>query len=201
MKVTTRVTPIEKGQRQLIFVKSDDGTYGLMDVASKKTLVDKITIQELQDLLSRSLVTNRPMGKEEGMALETLKGVTEINGEKIVVMDELREQYPERFTETGAMDHKWFEETIRPNSFIYVRHDKNSLSFTIQNGPIKEAGKNGCQVEDVVAVAKHIVEQLNAKFPCRENAMMITKLDEALMWSKQRTANRMARQVEGQSKA
>ena len=134
------------------------------------------------------------------MALETLKGVTKINGETIVVMDELRELHPERFTETGAMDHKWFEETIRPNAFIYVRNDKNSLAFTIQNGPVKEVGKNGCQVEDIVAVAKYIVEQLNAKFPCRENAMMITKLDEALMWSKARTLNRLVRGVEGESK-
>lgn len=129
------------------------------------------------------------------MALETLKNVTEINGQKIVVMDELREQYPERFTETGAMDHKWFEETIRPNSFVYVRHDKNSLSFTIQNGPIKEVGVNGCQVADVIAVAKHIIEQLNAKFPCRENAMTITKLDEALMWQEKRTKDREKRQL------
>lgn len=134
------------------------------------------------------------------MALETLKGVTKINGEQIVVMDELREKHPERFTETGAMDHKWFEETIRPNAFIYVRNDKNSLSFTIQNGPIKEAGKNGCQVTDVIAVAKHILEQLNAKFPCRENAMTITHLDEALMWQDKRTKDREARQVEGLSK-
>ena len=134
------------------------------------------------------------------MALETMKGVREINGEKIITMDDLREQFPERFTDTGAMDHKWFEETIRPNAFIYVRHDKNSLAFTIQNGPIKEAGKNGCQVEDVIAVAKHMVEQLNAKFPCRENAMMITKLDEAIMWSKKRTQDRKARNVEGLNK-
>ena len=134
------------------------------------------------------------------MALETLKGVTRINGEQIIVMDELREKHPERFTETGAMDHKWFEETIRPNAFIYVRNDKNSLSFTIQNGPIKEAGKNGCQVVDVIAVAKHIIEQLNAKFPCRENAMTITKLDEALMWQEKRTRDREARNVEGMSK-
>jgi hypothetical protein len=134
------------------------------------------------------------------MALETLAGVTKINGEQIVVMDELREKHPERFTETGAMDHKWFEETIRPNSFIYVRNDKNSLSFTIQNGPIKEVGKNGCQVVDVIAVAKHILEQLYAKFPCRENAMTITKLDEALMWQEKRTKDREARNVEGLSK-
>lgn len=134
------------------------------------------------------------------MALETLKNVSEINGEKIIVMDELRAQYPERFTETGAMDHKWFEETIRPNAFIYVRHDKNSLSFTLQNGPIKENGKNGCQVVDIIAVAKHIIEQLNKNFPCRENSMTITKLDEALMWQEKRTQDRLKRQVEGLSK-
>ncbi len=135
------------------------------------------------------------------MALETLKNVKEINGEKIIIMDELRTQFPERFNESGAMDYKWFEETIRPNSFIYVRHDKNSLSFTIQNGAIKEAGKNGCQVVDIIAVAKHIIEELNKKFPCRENAMTITKLDEALMWQDKRTKDRITRQVEGESKA
>jgi hypothetical protein len=133
------------------------------------------------------------------MALETLKNIQEINGEKIVIMDELREKHPDRFTETGAMDHVWFETTIRPNAFIYVRHDKNSLSFTLQNGPIKEVGKNGCQVVDVIAVAKHIIEQLNAKFPCRENAMTITKLDEAIMWQNKRTQDRVSRSVEGTS--
>lgn len=134
------------------------------------------------------------------MALETLKGITQINGEKVVIMDDLREKFPEKFNESGAMDYKWFESEIRPHNFIYVRHDVNSLSFTIQNGPIKEVGKNGCQVEDIIAAAKVIVEGLNAKFPCRENAMVITKLDEAILWSKKRTADRVARQVEGESK-
>lgn len=135
------------------------------------------------------------------MALETLKGLKEINGETIICMDDLRNEFPEKFNESGSMDYKWFEKDIRPHNFIYVRHDVNSLSFTIQNGPIKEVGKNGCQVEDIIAIAKHIVEQLNAKFPCRENSMMITKLDEAIMWSKLRTSNRQARNVEGLSKA
>ena len=135
------------------------------------------------------------------MALETMNGIEQINGQKVVVMDTLREKHPERFTETGAMDHKWFEETIRPNAFIYVRHDKNSLSFTLQNGPIKEFGVNGCQVTDIIAVAKHIIEQLNAKFPCRENAVTITKLDEALMWQNKRTTDRLDRGVEGRSQA
>lgn len=133
------------------------------------------------------------------MALETLKGITEINGEQITIMDDLMEKFPDKFNDSGSMDYKWFESEIRPHNFIYVRHDVNSLSFTIQNGPIKEVGKNGCQVEDVIAVAKVIVENLNKKFPCRENAMIITKLDEAIMWSKLRTENRKERQVEGLS--
>jgi len=135
------------------------------------------------------------------MALETLVGVNELGGFKVVVMDDLRKQYPEKFNESGAMDYKWFESEIRPANFVYVRHDKNSLSFTLQNGPIKEVGVNGCQVDTIIEAAKAIIEGLNAKFPCRENAMVITKLDEALMWSGKRKADREKRGVEGTSKA
>lgn len=134
------------------------------------------------------------------MALETMIGVEKINGVEVVVMDDLKSRHPEKFNkESGQMDYKWFESEIRPSKFIYVRNDVNSLSFTLQNGPIKEVGVNGCQVEDVIAVTKHIIEQLNQKFPCRENSMVITKLDEAILWSKKRTADRQARNVEGKS--
>lgn len=135
------------------------------------------------------------------MALETLMGVKKINGENIVDMVALKETNPEMFRPDGSMHYHLFEQNIRPFNHIYVRHDVNSLAFTIQNGPIKEVGKNGCQVTDVIAVAKHIIEELNKKFPCRENAMTITKLDEALMWQKKRTDDRIAREVEGLSKA
>ena len=134
------------------------------------------------------------------MALEVLKGITQVNGKQLIVMDDLREKHPERFTETGAMDHVWFEETIRPNAFIYVRNDKNSLSFTLQNGPVKENGVNGCQIIDIVAAAKLLIEEHNKKFPSRENAMVITKLDEAILWDMKRTKDREARNVEGTSK-
>ena len=133
------------------------------------------------------------------MALETLKGVTKIGGFNVVVMDDLRALHPEKFNESGAMDYKWFEKDIRPHNFVYVRHDVNSLSFTIQNGPVKENGVNGCQVDTVIAAAKTILEGLNAKFPCRENACAITKLDEAVQWLNARTKNREERGVEGTS--
>lgn len=133
------------------------------------------------------------------MALETLRGVTKIGKFPVVVMDDLREKFPEKFNESGAMDYKWFEKDIRPNNFIYVRHDVNSLSFTLQNGPVKVHGVNGCQVSEVIAAAKKIIEGLNTDFPCRENAMTITKLDEALMWQEKRTKDREERGVEGRN--
>jgi hypothetical protein len=135
------------------------------------------------------------------MALETLNGVEKIGEFNVVVMDDLRAKFPERFTETGAMDHVWFETTIRPENFIYVRHDKNSLSFTLQNGPVKEVGVNGCQVDTVIEAAKVMLEGFQKSFPCRENAVAITKLDEALMWLEKRKKDREKRQVEGTSKA
>lgn len=135
------------------------------------------------------------------MALETLKDVKEVGGYGVVVMDTLREKYPHKFNESGAMDYTWFEKEIRPTNFIYVRHDKNSLSFTLQNGPIKENGVNGCQVDTVIETAKLMIEGLNKQFPCRENSIVVTKLEEALLWLGKRKSDREKRGVEGYSKA
>ena len=131
------------------------------------------------------------------MALETLKDVKKIGDFDVIIMDDLREKYPEKFNESGSMDFHWFEKDIRPNNFVYVRNDKNSLSFTIQNGPIKEHGVNGCQVDTVIEAAKLIIEGFNKKFPCRENSIVITKLDEALLWLEKRKSDRNKRGVEG----
>lgn len=134
------------------------------------------------------------------MALETLKNVTKIGKFDVVVMDTLREKHPEKFNESGAMDYKWFEKDIRPNNFIYVRNDVNSISFTIQNGPIKEAGLNGCQVNEIIEAAEIILKGLNEKFPCKENSCAITHLQEARMWLEERTRNRESLGVEGLNK-
>lgn len=133
------------------------------------------------------------------MALQTLYGYRNIGGFGVVHMDELRERYPEKFNESGSMDWKWFENVVRPEHFIYIRHDKNSLSFTIQDGPVKEKGVNGCQVDTVIETAKIMLENLNSNLSCRENAVAITKLDEALMWLEKRKKDREKRGVEGTS--
>ena len=73
-----------------------------------------------------------------------------------------------------------------------------------QNGPLgrPEEGnrkeQNGAFVEGVIAAALDRLEYYQAsKFRCRENALAITKLEEALHWCQHRTAKREAQKVEG----
>jgi hypothetical protein len=133
------------------------------------------------------------------MALETLKGIKEIGGFKVLDQNNLESSHPELHKD-GKLDWDKFDKEVKPNYPITIHHDRNILSFTIQNGPIKENGVNGCQVDTVIETAKIIVEGLNKKFPCRENAMVITKLDEALLWSMKRKQDREKRGVEGLNK-
>ena len=58
---------------------------------------------------------------------------------------------------------------------------------------------DGTTNEEVLKVLIDRVQYLNGKFPCRENAIVITKLEEALMWLNKRTAERVARGVEGKA--
>jgi len=119
------------------------------------------------------------------MALETLKGIDVIGGFKVVrkrgdltwdEFDEKRKEYP-----------------------INITEEKGMISFKIQDKPIKEAGINGCQVDTLIETAKIMIEGLNAKFPCRENSIVITKLEEALHWLEHRKKDRTERKVEGLS--
>lgn len=135
------------------------------------------------------------------MALETLEGIDSIGGFDVVVMDKLREKFPEKFNESGAMDYNWFEKDIRPNNFVYVRYDVNSISFTIQNGPIKEVGVNGCQVDTIIEAARLIIKGLDDKFPCAENKAAAMHLRRALDCLELRKRNRTIRGVEGTNNA
>lgn len=60
---------------------------------------------------------------------------------------------------------------------------------------------DGTTNEEVLLVLIDRLTSLNSKFPCRENAIVITKLEEALMWLNKRTADRQARNVEGKATA
>ena len=56
---------------------------------------------------------------------------------------------------------------------------------------------DGTTNEEVLAVLIDRIKFLQDKHPCRENAIVITKLEESLMWLNKRTADRLARKVEG----
>lgn len=71
-----------------------------------------------------------------------------------------------------------------------------------QKGPLGRGDNriepNGAFVEDVIRAAVVRLEfYQGGKFKCRENALAITKLEEALHWLTHRTANREVRGVEG----
>jgi hypothetical protein len=133
--------------------------------------------------------------------LKHVENIGSVDGFDVVIMDKLREQFPERFTESGQMDWEWFEKEIRPNKFVYVRLDKNSLSFTLQNGPIKEVGVNGCQIDTVISMAYALLNSLNMQHQCKENELALSHLQSALQALKDRKSDREARGVEGTSLA
>lgn len=133
------------------------------------------------------------------MALETLKGLTEIGGYKLIELDEAKE-LPHFKTPEGMFDWNKYDE-FRKDYPIGVTHSENMISFKIQNGPIKEVGVKGCQVDTLIEAAKVMLIGLNQKFPCDENSRALTCLDDALMWLTQRKLNREARGVEGTSQA
>jgi len=52
---------------------------------------------------------------------------------------------------------------------------------------------DGTTNEEVIEVLLDRLNFLQSKFPCRENAIAITKLDEALLWLNKRTSDRLKR--------
>ena len=76
-----------------------------------------------------------------------------------------------------------------------------SANVKFQKGPIREHGINGCHQEDLLSIVIDRLQSFQAgSFPCRENALALTKCQEALHWLNHRTRNRQLRGVEGISK-
>jgi hypothetical protein len=90
---------------------------------------------------------------------------------------------------------------IEEEGWPQVHGEVSRVTFQTQSGPIKGFGINGGQIDDIIEWAKEKIEELNKAFPCRENAMVVTKLDEALLWLVKRKLDREKRNVEGQNKA
>jgi len=126
------------------------------------------------------------------MALETLKGVEELGGFKVL---QERPLGPD-----GKVDWDKFDE-LRNDQPIFIHDDINTISFKIQDGPVKENGVNGCQVDTLLHAAHAILHGLNEKYPCGHNEQALEDLGKAIAALEARTADREARGVEGESKA
>lgn len=113
------------------------------------------------------------------MCLETLEGVKEIGGFKVDFWPEDR--------------NSWSEAAP-----IIVNKNTNAIAFLLQNGPIKEVGVNGCQIETIIEAAKILLEGLNKKVPCDENEAAIQRLDLAMKFLNLRKEVREQRGVEGE---
>jgi len=80
----------------------------------------------------------------------------------------------------------------------YGRRAGTSLEIFFQNGPINEAGVNGITQEVLLSIIADRLRSFQAgKFACRENAIALTKIEEAQQWLHSRTRARVARGVEG----
>lgn len=72
-----------------------------------------------------------------------------------------------------------------------------------QNGPLGRVGTeervepNGAFVETILRAVQQRIEYYQTRFPCRENALAITKIEEAVHWLNARTARRVRENVEG----
>lgn len=86
-----------------------------------------------------------------------------------------------------------------PHHFVVKDLDDKILSrIDFQEGAIKEYGVNGVNNEDLINMVIERLESFqNSEFKCRENALAITKLEEALLWLRKRTIGRENRGVEG----
>lgn len=90
------------------------------------------------------------------------------------------------------------------SSYSVVKaEDENMVlgSFNFQYGPIADFGVNGINNEDIINIVIDRLQHFQrTEYKCRENALAITKLEEALLWLRCRTMRRESEGKLGTSK-
>ena len=99
---------------------------------------------------------------------------------------------------------KKYGKLVRVKNEVYPNVDiqtGSEIKIIIQNGPVKEVGNNGADIEVLGELWLDILNDFNSgEHRCRENSITITKIEEALMWQQKRRENREKRGVEGTDK-
>lgn len=119
-------------------------------------------------------------------------------------MKTLKQTY-NKYTEVNVMDEP--ADGGACHDYQISRIDDASASAVIlgefgfvqfQKGPMRENELNGCFMEDLLAIVEDRLKDFqNGNFACRENALALTKIQEAMHWMNHRTADRNERDVEG----
>jgi hypothetical protein len=100
----------------------------------------------------------------------------------------------------GGANHEYRIEATDDGSGKPHKIADHHISF--QNGPINEHGVNGVTQEVLLAIVADRLRSFQAgPFSCRENALALTKVEEAMHWLHKRTLDRMRRGVEGKTLA
>lgn len=86
-----------------------------------------------------------------------------------------------------------FEQKDQPGQILQFIHKEPKEEGSTELVTISDGTTN----EEVLEVLINRMNFLQSKFPCRENALVITKLEESLMWLNKRTQDRLKRNVEG----
>ena len=99
---------------------------------------------------------------------------------------------------SGGAHHEYWLNLLSPPGGPGIGTIAAPTIIRFQNGPLLEVGINGFSNEALIAV---VIDRMrgfqSGQFACRENALALTKLEEAVMWLHKRTRDRVARGVEG----
>ena len=117
------------------------------------------------------------------------KTIYKKDGREICVLDEKG---------SGGAHHRYMVYMTQPNATSFRARTVTTVEF--QEGPVKEAGVNGCQNEDLLRIVIDRLEGFQAgEFECLENAGALRNLRDALECLESRTKNREMRGVEGRN--
>ena len=112
--------------------------------------------------------------------------INELNADLIIIADERKPEFGNGSHHYSVTAH----EDGKPTWHV--------AQIDFQQGPVPEVGINGLTNEALLAI---VIDRLrgfqSGPFACRENALALTKLEEALHWLQSRSRDRIVRGVEG----
>ena len=184
-------------------------------IADSKKIVEDLgadSLDRVEIVMALEELFDECIPDEEAEKLRTVKDVVDYLTNKInsdipvndpIQVDRIVEIGSQEFTKVicsdlpgaGGACHSYFVLKAKPDL-----KEVPCAVVNFQNGPVKENGVNGCHQEDLLAIVQDRLESFQAgEYACRENAIALTKIQEAMMWLNKRTADRMNRGVEGTS--